>query len=95
MQWYRRSSLCVSLCFASADAFENVLKQTAQDAWEADSPVFVECPEEEDRLLNMGEFVGVVLGVKLCVDGLGGGRGLADVNGDAILLPLLETCNGG
>ena len=55
---------------------ENVLKQTAHAACDPDDPVFV--PEEEDRLLNIGEFVGVVLGVIVCVDGLGGGTGLAD-----------------
>ena len=91
MQWYRRSSLCVNLCFASADAFENVLKQTAQAACDPCELVFVECPEEEDRLLNIGEFVGVVVGVTLCVDGLGGGTGLADGKEDAMLL-LVVVC---
>ena len=74
VQWYRRSSLCVNLCFASAEALENVLKQTAHAACDPDDPVFV--PEDEDRLLSIGEFVGVVFGVIVCVDGLGGGIGL-------------------
>ena len=86
MQWYRRSSLCVNLCFASAEALENVLKQTAHAACDPVDPVFV--PEDDDRLLNIGEFVGVVLGVIVCVDGLGGGTGLADDKDETRLLLL-------
>ena len=37
----------------------------------------------------MGELVGVVLGVGLCVDGLGGGAGLAHSNDDGMALLLL------
>lgn len=66
----------MSLCFASAEALENVLKQTAHAACDPDEPLFV--PEEEDRRLNIGELVGVVFGVPVCVEGLGDGTGLAD-----------------
>ena len=92
MQWYRRSSLCVNLCFARAEAFENVLKHTAQAACEPEEPFFV--PDDEDRLLNIGELVGVVVGVILCVDGLGGGTGLADGKDGAKLLPLFVLSDG-
>lgn len=53
----------------------------------------VECPEEEDLRLSIGEFVGVVLGVTLlCMEGLGGGTGL-DGGKEGVRLPLVLVGN--
>ena len=62
LQWYLLSSLCVSRCFASAEALENTLEQTLQDWGEA------LLPDPEPDMPDLREVAGDEEGVAFLDD---------------------------